>query len=83
MIGALTGAASFNPTSVFMKAVRVQGIYVGHRRMFEEMNRAIEVNGLKPVVDSTFAFGDVRTALHRMKEGSHFGKIVIDLASHK
>lgn len=83
MIGALAGAASFNPTSVFMKAVRVQGIYVGHRRMFEEMNRAIEVNGLRPVVDSTFAFGDVRTALHRMKEGSHFGKIVIDLASHK
>ncbi len=78
MIGALTGAASFNPTSVFMKAVRVQGIYVGHRRMFEEMARAIEVNQLRPVVDSTFGFGDVKAALHHMKDGKHFGKVAFD-----
>ncbi|MBK9165076.1 MAG: NAD(P)-dependent alcohol dehydrogenase [Acidobacteria bacterium] len=78
MIGALTGAASFNPTSVFMKAVRVQGIYVGHRRMFEEMARAIEVNQLRPVVDSTFDFGEVKAALHHMKDGKHFGKVAVD-----
>lgn len=78
MIGALTGAASFNPTSVFMKAVRVQGIYVGNRRMFEEMVQAIEVNGSKPVIDTVFGFDDVAAALNHLKQGSHFGKIVID-----
>lgn len=77
MIGALTGAASFNPTSVFMKAIRVQGIFVGSRRMFEDMNRAIEVNRLRPVIDRVFEFTEVREALRHMKSGSHFGKNVV------
>lgn len=81
MIGALTGAAGFNPITVFMKAVRLQGIFVGSRSMFEDMNKAIAVNKLKPVIDRVFEFDETREALKHMESGSHFGKIVIKIGS--
>ena len=40
-----------------MKSVRLQGIFVGSRQMFEDMNRAIVLNGLKPVIGQTFPLG--------------------------
>ncbi len=79
MIGALTGAADFNPIGVFMKAVRLQGIFVGSRRMFEDLNKAIGVNKLKPVVDRVFDFDQAGEALKYMESGSHFGKIVVKI----
>ena len=77
LIGVLATGGDFNPLSVLMKGVRLQGIFVGSRRMFEDMNRAIESNQLKPVIDKTFSFEEVREALKYMESGSHFGKIVI------
>ena len=80
MIGALSGAASFNPTSVFMKAVRVQGIYVGSRTMFEDMNRALSIGQMRPVIDRRFGFEDFQDALRYMETGSHLGKIVLEIS---
>ncbi len=77
LIGALTGG-EVNPISILMKSVKVQGIFVGSRRMFEDMNRAIELNRLKPVIDQTFAFEESREALKHMESAGHFGKIVIE-----
>lgn len=77
MIGALTGAAGFSPVSVFMKAVRLQGIFVGSRAMFEDMNNAVSVNKLDPVIDKVFPFDQASEALKYMESGSHFGKIVV------
>jgi len=77
VIGVLAGAGEFDPRRVLMKAVRMQGILVGSRQMFEEMNRAIESNRLKPVIDKTFAFNEVSEALKYMESGAHFGKIVL------
>lgn len=77
MIGALTGAGGFSPVSVFMKAVRLQGIFVGSRAMFEDMAKAIAVNRLRPVVDRVFKFDEAPEALKHMESGSHFGKIVV------
>jgi len=62
-----------------MKAVRLQGIFVGSRKMLEDLNKAIEVNQLRPVVDRVFGFEDAREALKYMESGSHFGKIVIKI----
>ncbi len=80
MIGALSGPAGFNPISIFMKAIRLQGIFVGSRKMLEDLCRAVEVNQLKPLVDRVFAFEDAREALHYMESGSHFGKIVVKIS---
>jgi len=77
LIGALTGAAGFSPTAVFMKSIRLQGIYTGSRAMFEDMNKAITVNKLKPVIDRVFEFDEIGEALKYMESGSHFGKIVV------
>ncbi|WP_018326062.1 zinc-binding dehydrogenase, partial [Rhizobium giardinii] len=59
--------------------VRVQGIAVGSRRGFEDMNRAIEAGGIKPVIDSVYPLEDVAIAFKYMKKGSHFGKIAVTL----
>lgn len=77
LIGVLSGAGGFDPRGVLMKSVRLQGVFVGSRRMFEEMNLAVAANGLRPVVDKVFAFEEARAALEHMEAGAHFGKIVI------
>jgi len=80
VIGALSGAkGDVNPVSILMKAVKMQGIFVGSRQMFEDMNRLICQHNLKPVVDKVFEFGEVREALNYMESGSHFGKIVVKI----
>lgn len=77
MIGVLTGAATANPMPILMKAIRVHGIFVGSREMFEEMNRATALHQMKPVIDRVFPFEQAVEALKHMQSGSHFGKIVI------
>ena len=67
-----------------MKSVRLQGIYVGSRQMFEDMNRMLcQYVHIKPVIDKTFGFGEVKDALKYMESGAHFGKIVVKLISHE
>ena len=77
MIGALSGPGDFNPVTVFMKAVRLQGIFVGSKTMFEDLLRAIDSNKLEPVIDKVFEFDEAREAMHYMQSGAHFGKVVI------
>ena len=77
MIGALSGPGDFNPITVFMKAVRLQGIFVGSRRMLEDLLKAIDFAKLKLAVDRVFEFDQAREALRYMESGSHFGKIVV------
>ncbi|MGO9470694.1 MAG: zinc-dependent alcohol dehydrogenase family protein [Isosphaeraceae bacterium] len=81
LIGVLSGAGEVNPMPILMKGVRVHGIFVGSRAMFEAMNRAIEVNQLRPVIDRVFAFDQAQEALKHLESGAHFGKVVIRVAS--
>ena len=79
MIGVLTQGES-NPLMILGKRANVQGISVGSTQMFEAMNRAIAVNGLKPVIDKVFPFAATREAFRHLESARHFGKIVISLA---
>jgi NADPH:quinone reductase-like Zn-dependent oxidoreductase len=80
VIGALSGGGSeVSPVPILMKTVKLQGIYVGSREMFEAMNRAIVAHRMKPVVDRVFAFEEAREAMHYMGSGAHFGKVVIKI----
>lgn len=79
VIGILAGKGDFDPISVLMKAVRMQGIFVGSRVMFEEMAEVIQNEYTKPVVSSLFEFHDAKEAFKFMESGSHFGKIVIKI----
>jgi NADPH:quinone reductase-like Zn-dependent oxidoreductase len=78
IIGVLSGAEpNISPTSILMNSVRVQGIYVGSRAMFERMNRAIEFHRVKPVIDRVFPWTAYKEALRYMQTQQHFGKICL------
>ena len=79
-IGVLSGGSTTDPVAlapILHKQLRVQGIYVGSRVMFEQMNAAISKAGLHPVVDRVFDFHQSAEAFAHMESASHFGKIVI------
>ena len=77
MIGVLSGGGEVNPLPILMKNIRVQGIFVGSREMFEAMNRAIAFHQVRPVIDRVFAFEEAAAAYRHLESGAHFGKIVI------
>ena len=80
VIGVLTGVAGTIPVGLIgIQTLSVHGIYVGSVAMFEDMNRAIAANQLRPVIDRTFSFDQARDALNFMQSAQHFGKIVISL----
>lgn len=58
----------------------VRGVYVGSRAQFEDMNRAIEANGIKPVVDQkVFKLNEAKEAYQYMWDQKHFGKLGISI----
>jgi len=78
LIGVLAaGQGQFDPRLMMLKSVRLQGIYVGSREMFEEMNRAIELAGIRPVLDRVFEFAELKEAMTHLEGGRHFGKICV------
>ena len=77
VIGLLTGPSQVDPMPILRRNLRVQGLYVGSKQMFEAMNRAITANGLEPVIDKIFPFAEAREAYRHLKSQGHFGKIVI------
>jgi len=81
LIGVLAGVAGeVNLGRVVTQNIRLQGVTVGSREMFENMVRAIEANPIEPVIDEThtFAFEDVGHALAALPDGKHFGKVVCE-----
>jgi NADPH:quinone reductase-like Zn-dependent oxidoreductase len=78
LIGLLaTPGEEMNPYVLMMKGASMQGIRVGDRRMFEEMNVAIEVNGIKPIIDKVYPFDRAPEAFRLLGSGNFLGKIVI------
>ncbi len=79
LIGVLTGGGTADPSLVLRKSIRLQGIYVGSREMFEAMNRAMTLHQIRPVIDRVYPFEEARNAFKYMESAAHFGKIVITL----
>jgi NADPH:quinone reductase-like Zn-dependent oxidoreductase len=78
ILGVLTGMkGEINTYAIFHKAARIRGVYVGSVRMFEAMNRALAISGLRPIIDSVFPFDRAREAYDHLASGAHFGKVVI------
>ncbi len=76
LLGALELSAPTTP--ILLKAPVIQGIATGHRRALEDLVRAVENIGLKPVIDQRYPFEDLQFALDHLKTGA-FGKVVIDV----
>lgn len=79
-IGVLSGPADPLPLPYILhKQARIQGIYVGSRQDFEDLNKAVSLALLRPVGEN-FNWSQARDALRRMEEASHFGKLVLTVA---
>lgn len=78
VIGILEGiTGGMNLLPLIMKSLRLQGVFVGSRQRFEDMNRAIDLHKLKPVIDKVYDADKIVDALNHMESGKHFGKIVL------
>jgi NADPH:quinone reductase-like Zn-dependent oxidoreductase len=79
-IGVLTGPSDPLPLPLILhKQAHIRGMYVGSRRDFLEMNRAIALAELRPVLES-FPWAEAHAVLARMEAASHFGKLVLKVA---
>jgi NADPH:quinone reductase-like Zn-dependent oxidoreductase len=77
-IGAVSGSGGgIPPRALIPGATRVQGVYVGPRRMHEKLARFVENSKLRPVVDRTFDFAELPDACRHFQAGKHFGKVVV------
>lgn len=52
----------------------------GLRRVLEDLVRAIDASGMKPVIDATYAFEQVPQAFEHLKRGA-FGKVVVKVSA--
>jgi NADPH:quinone reductase-like Zn-dependent oxidoreductase len=81
LIGVLAGAVGeLNLGPVVTQNIRLQGITVGSRAVFEDMNRALALHKVRPPIDAhRYALEEFPAALKRFPLGRHFGKVVIEL----
>lgn len=80
LIGVLAGYAGPVPTVQLMaKQIRLIGITVGTRRQQQEMIRAINQSGMRPVIDRHFPLAELGAAFRHQESGAHFGKICVDI----
>jgi NADPH:quinone reductase-like Zn-dependent oxidoreductase len=77
LIGVLAGAtAQLGLGPVVTQNIRLQGVTVGSREVFEDMVRAMELHRTVPPVDERlFAFEQVGDAIKALPAGEHFGKV--------
>ena len=81
LIGILAGGGQkIDLTRVLMNNIRVQGVLVGARDVFESMNEHVEAKRIRPVVDRVFPFTELPEALEALSQGRHFGKIALEFS---
>lgn len=78
LIGILTGVAGELPlVQALVRQIRLQGVLVGSRAQQQAMVRAIDANGLRPVVDKHFELEQIVEAFQHQESNRHFGKICL------
>lgn len=78
MVGAMSGWAGPVATGIaIMNNITMKGMTVGSRSDQQDMIRALEIAGIRPVVDATFPFDGIADAFALQASGDHFGKICI------
>ncbi len=80
VIGLLSGVmAEVNIPMLFSAQLRLSGVSIGSRADQEDMIRAIQVNGLQPIIDRSFSLDQISAAFGSYQAQSYFGKIVIEI----
>ncbi|MBN6714025.1 zinc-dependent alcohol dehydrogenase family protein [Pseudomonas capsici] len=80
VIGILTGVTGeLAIVPALVKQLRLQGVLVGSRSQQQDMIRAINANGMRPVMDRSFPLTDIVEAFRYQETNQHFGKITLDI----
>jgi NADPH:quinone reductase-like Zn-dependent oxidoreductase len=79
VIGGLTGfaGAEVAPNDLIGGMRTLTGVSVGSRAATEELVRFVELNRIKPVVDTSFRFDDAAAAYRYLDDGRAFGKVAV------
>ena len=77
ILSGVSGAMNFVPALV--KQVRLQGVLVGSRTQQQDMVRAINAAGMRPIIDRHFPLSEIVDAFKYQETNQHFGKIVLDI----
>ncbi len=80
VIGVSPGQNSPIPdyVSLILKNVTIRGLANGNRKMFVDLLRAIETNGIQTVVAKTFKFDNAPEAYAYFASAQHVGKVLIE-----
>ncbi|MBL4787768.1 MAG: NAD(P)-dependent alcohol dehydrogenase [Kordiimonadaceae bacterium] len=80
LIGVLDSPeATISPIPVLFKYLRLDGLMVGSREMFESMLTHMDTHRITPVIDESFPVEQVEDAFAALSKGGHMGKIVVTL----
>ncbi|KAH9910334.1 NAD(P)-binding protein [Amylocystis lapponica] len=74
------GDVSNVPLGLLGKSAHLRGILVGPVVLFEQMNRLIVAQAIRPVVDRVFAFEDAVAAYEHLESQKHVGKVVVEVS---
>jgi NADPH:quinone reductase-like Zn-dependent oxidoreductase len=78
IVGILAGhEGSVDFMTMFRSRVGFRAVTVGSRRDLEDMCRAMEQHGIRPVIDSVHAFDDAKAAIAHYGARNIVGKVVI------
>jgi NADPH:quinone reductase-like Zn-dependent oxidoreductase len=82
VVGLLSGVmAEVNIPALFSTQLRLSGVSIGSRADQEDMIRAIEVNGIQPVIGQTFALEQLAAAFEYNQSQRRLGKVAIEIAA--
>jgi len=64
--------------NALLRQLQMRAVLVGSRRQQIDMIRAIDANGMKPVIDKSFPLEDIVAAFQHQESNRHFGKICLE-----
>ena len=80
VIGILTGlGGEISVVTALIKQLRLQGLIVGSRTQQKDMVKAIDANGMRPIVDKVFPLENIVDAFRYQESNKHFGKICLEM----
>jgi NADPH:quinone reductase-like Zn-dependent oxidoreductase len=78
LVGVLAGmAGNIDFMSMFMSQASFRPVAVGSRRDLEDLIKVMAQHDVRPVIDSTYAFDDIKAAWTHFSARKLFGKVVI------
>jgi NADPH:quinone reductase-like Zn-dependent oxidoreductase len=84
LIGVLSGTQEkLNLLPLLMKAIKVQGVVVGHQDHLRQLIRAYLQSFTRPILDMAYALEAVPEAMRRLESGQQFGKVVLEFPVEK